>query len=1021
MSQQPSPCEKCQKSGLSLLLLRPSPIAKSGPLVPPGTQQVQSDPGLLNGIVPKRAPTESRYVLRLLRAGYVHVHIPSPPPGMKPWLSYRVTEQGDLVAQSETLFKDPKGVVSCNTAGHNASGLKLLHIPQVHKISGPIWIAFSANLWNDKLKAQNAANPKAMQKVDLLAGANPAQHSFKPDIAQLQGKVLECAVSQLRIDGHTEHDYAFNAMAGSGRVEQLASSLERAAARHPKTVGKELAVVLADPVGLATELNALRLRRDQLAKAELAKPENAWAMTSLQMLEGLRRSAVDDVSEKSWDAVSPLRTREAFAASKATLPQGSEWIPLSAEDRKAMVQAASSDNGFMSVLMSPYRRAFEQKHLGRVIYPDHEERAARWVHEQTAESFERWRKYIDEPAIDAWWKQLESHMRSQHTEPLARMEADWWSAREDDLFNQYFAVHFDEHDPNRPLQPHCPGATYAQEWQRCATPQPLAQGPIQQRFLAELRKKPSDPTAIGWRALVANQFNLLAFLEDYITNQRQDKLHDLGSGLFVSLKDRLSETDFRYGWVAHAGFAVSSLSITQSWSAALAGAAKALPLVADMQLVTSALMASQTIAMARDSAAKGTWLKTPVRVSVQLPVRQALALLRQRRDNAQAVVRAAQGNAQAMESPAVKAAQQELAQLPSNSAVKRAAGQRGDQLVTLTQLSDNHELARMGADTKTLLQSGAGPVAVGGKVAAALPWTAGTLVVTESQFAQMLARQPRRIQQAADAMRELAILGKGGTLKLEGQIGLLGVWINGWGLVGNFEKWRTSNSVLDLANTLDSLFGVVAGTAQVAEAALSASITNRLGAQAVQSALPMLGLKAVISGAGAASGFAVVVGQFIKAEQATARGDSGVASMYRMSAVSFLGFTATNGVQFVGALSNLMIARGSKAAIWRTGAAAAEGIGKRVAVRLGSRVLIGLTGWGLVFLAGGLVFEVTALLMTPDQLQKHVRRTRFGKGPDKFGSLDEEMTAVGQLFGQAPEPATPAVPTKTDDFVLQGP
>lgn len=1006
-------CTTCHKSGLSLLLLRPSPIAKDAALAPQGSGGVKSNPELVQGLVPQRQPTESRWVLRGLRQGYVHVHIPNPPARLKPWISFRVTEQGDLIPEGDALFNHAEASVQCARSGHNASGLKLLHIPQAHLITGPIWLAYSSNLWNDKLKKQNAANPKVMQAISLQGGS---PNTFRPTFEALQSSVLECHLTRLSIAQRTSHDYPFNTMAGPGRIDTLVSSLVNAAACHPSTTGKELAVVLADPVGVATELNALRLYRFELAKAEMAKPDHAYAMASLQMLDGLRQSVVDEFDEKSWDAVSPLRTRQAFDASKE-LPIGTEWVRLTPQERSRLVQSASGTSNWSAALLAPYRRIFETQDLGRVLYPDHEERAAQWVQEQTRKTFSRYQKYIDESAIQKWNTDFEKKMLAEHGQPQARYEHDWWSACEDTRYLDYFALHFDDQDPNRRTSPHSAGATYAQEACGSLTPQPMCEA-WQQAYMAELRKSPKDKTAIRWRSLVGNQAALLPDLEDYITSQRQDKMHDLGAGVFTSLKDSLSAADVKYGWLMHASFGLSSLSITQSWSAALA----ALPVTAasfapDAQRMVGALMTAQTLALARQSAVQGTWLKTPLQVSLTLPLREALSKVRRRRAAAEATIKAAGQNADRLASAEVRAAQQELANLPSNTALKRMAGRRSDGMVTLVQLSDNHEMARFNGNVRAAMDAGAGTLTTP-KTAAALPRSAGTLAVSEAVFDQMLARQPQRSRQAADALREAAIAGRGATLKLEGQIGLLGLWINGWGFFANGAKaWGTTDALLWL-NTGDSLFGVVAGLSQVTEAALSASLVNRLGAEAAKNALPLMATRFVTSGAGAASGFAVMVGQFIKAVQANQESNKTAFRAYLVSGLSFFGLAATSGIQFIGAFSNFMMARGSKMALWRMGAAFAEGVAERMAIRMGSRVLIGLTGWGLIFLGAGLLFEVWALSSTPDALQSHIQRSRFGKGPNHYSGFEEEFQALERLINPASSAASSSsAPTQEADAI----
>lgn len=167
MSTAAEPCKYCHKSGLSLLL-RPSPVALHAQLQVPGSREVAADPALVERWVPAGL-TQSRPVLRLLRAGYVHLYIPQ----TGQWRSWRVTPQAHLLAQDHPAF----GIVCANTVCTrpelNASGYRLLHLPQAHELIGQsIWLAFSANLWSDKLKARNRANPQAMVEVRL--GQAPA-------------------------------------------------------------------------------------------------------------------------------------------------------------------------------------------------------------------------------------------------------------------------------------------------------------------------------------------------------------------------------------------------------------------------------------------------------------------------------------------------------------------------------------------------------------------------------------------------------------------------------------------------------------------------------------------------------------------------------------------------------------------------------------------------------------------------------------------------------------------------------
>lgn len=985
MSQPSSSCEKCQKSGLSLLLLRPSPVAKTGPLVPSGAQSVQSDMALLNGLVPKRAPTESRYVLRLLRAGYVHVHIPSPPPGLKAWLTYRVTEQGDLIAQGDALFGNPSASITCNSKGHNAAGLKLLHIPQVHKITGPIWIAFSANLWNDKLKSQNAANPKVMQQLELLAGPNPAQHSFKPEMGQLQGKVLECAVSQLRINGHTEHDFAFNTMAGPGRIEQLASSLSRAAACHPKTAGKELAVVLADPIGLATELNALRLRRHELAKAEMEKPENAHPLNSSNALMGLKQVTLRSNLARSYETVSPVMSKGAFGdvmrvkPNPRGWPEGTVWEPLEA---------------------TPENKAKYGHGMGRVVFPDHHERAVAWARAQTKATWATMTKHFNEQERTGWLKQFEAKMKAEHDIPLARFEADWWAARQDSLFSDCFDLHFDDTDPNQALSSHCAGYVYTREVAQATTPAPLTQSKVLDEYLIELDKSPTDTKAILLRAMVANQAELMPKLQAvfdinlklgiaHLHENRNDKLYDLAAGLLqgahgANNPNAAQKLIVKYSWLSTAlgdllgGYTLiiaKSLYATLAASAARAGTAfyaseQGRKL---LQKAQSLLLVQRATDFVLQHSISGGGLKTPMQITKRYPIGHAMALVAGRDDM-------------------------------SRTQIQKAS--KGG-FIDLTLTSDNQEFAKLAGNMDEAVAQGKGRVSLPAKPKAVLlqtPAALGTLVLSEAQFSRLWIDKLKLSGRAANAFKESLSGGNAVMRSLDGRLAMGVVLINGVGLQSAFSS-LSSEDARTVRNgwvgMTDSTASVIGGLLQLWEVAAKASIAKRLGGQAVQRSVGINTLRASAAALGVVAGVANSFGQFARANDAYNDGNAGLAWMYVGSGLAFAGTSVTAGLTLAGALADRQLAKG-----------VASAAARRMAMRFGAQgaaTLLGISvsGWGVILLGAAVLFEVGAVLVTPTELQKWIKRSYFGNGPQdqKFprGDWAVEFVALEKLFS---EPAT---------------
>lgn len=83
---------------------------------------------------------------------------------------------------------------------------------------------------------------------------------------------------------------------------------------------------------------------------------------------------------------------------------------------------------------------------------------------------------------------------------------------------------------------------------------------------------------------------------------------------------------------------------------------------------------------------------------------------------------------------------------------------------------------------------------------------------------------------------------------------------------------------------------------------------------------------------------------------------------------------------------------------------AASGSTRLLAAKTG----MGLTGWGLVFLAGGLIFEIWVVLLTPDALQQHVQNSYFGKGGSadkKYKTLSQEEAGLRALTEPPPKSA----------------
>jgi hypothetical protein len=112
-------------------------------------------------------------------------------------------------------------------------------------------------------------------------------------------------------------------------------------------------------------------------------------------------------------------------------------------------------------------------------------------------------------------------------------------------------------------------------------------------------------------------------------------------------------------------------------------------------------------------------------------------------------------------------------------------------------------------------------------------------------------------------------------------------------------------------------------------------------------------------------------------------------NMYFVSALAYFGTGATSFLLALGAWSTRQILRG-----------AVESALVRIGVRYAGRVVVAsLTGWGLVLLGLGVLFEAGAVLLTPSEIQTWARKGRYGISRErKFATWADEEKALLHLF-----------------------
>lgn len=957
-------CDACNKSGLSLLLLRPSPIATHSDLQAPGSANAVADAALVTPFIPAGL-TESRPVLRLLREGFVHLYIPS----KDLWRCWRVTEHADVLEQNHPLFATPSVDASCCRKGHNTSGFKLIHIPQAHELMGQsIWLAFSANRWSDKLKSQNKANPKAMVEVKLGSTTAPA---FKPDAQALKRQLLECNVGTWRlpkVDEGLQPLFRFNSLSDDAEVQHLAQTLQKAASVHPKTLGHELAVVLPDPVGYAAELNALRLIADK--RGQQLPLEDQHKLQSHFVLKGLIDNVADKRALDTWAMV--ISKREFDRITRQPAMKG-RWVSLD-----GTVTVESGGNTPLGVRGDA---------MGRYWMEGREEVLAQKLPEFQAKAKKEIEKGYDPVASELWLKALEDRTRKA----LEPYERQWLAGRDHVAVAQYFALHFDEAERNRPstVQHHSPGDAYVRESAHIDGPPPKTSVQLLDAYMAAYYKQPEDPQAFAVRAMVANQKELFTELSKQLAGDpngdgMRDKSVDFIKGL---LEVKGEHFKVKYSWLTDATLGLAMGPMT-NLSAALgtyltvegADALKGRRKVAALAMNAAAWFGGMNTAL---KSAMGQRVVRPVLVSFWLE--------------------------QGMVNRAI---------LGPRGEFQGWMGARVGGKTLVTVLTDTERLASGPLDVKDLVTGAdAADVARGKKASAALAAQASGAIVlnaasglTPQQGAALFAQQVEEARKIGGTVRAAIPQGaKAVTMSIDGRLALASVIvqtigiINGAKAVGKAEVELKTSTVADRAakekalrdaklGYMDSLGGLVAGSLdamRVAGEAMNLQRGAAAGAVALNS-VHVLKFGAQVAGVfgGGLNGYV----SYLKAGQAHKDGTDSVALLHYFAGSAFYGTGATALAPVAASGLNYLAAR-------QIGGKMVQGAAVRLAAGVAAGGWVPIAGW--VLLGVGIAASVGAAILEPTPLEAWARQTPFGKGPggQKFKTVEEQNKALNETLG----------------------
>jgi hypothetical protein len=253
------------------------------------------------------------------------------------------------------------------------------------------------------------------------------------------------------------------------------------------------------------------------------------------------------------------------------------------------------------------------------------------------------------------------------------------------------------------------------------------------------------------------------------------------------------------------------------------------------------------------------------------------------------------------------------------------------------------------------------------------------------------------------------------TMGVNGRLALGSIFVQGVGLVNGLKALESAKDAKEVRDAWygiwDSTAGALGGLLELWAVAVNSRTLVQAGAQAVAQSAGLGALKFAANLAGAAGGAVNAAAAWAKAEDAGTAGNPSVARLYYGSFAAFSGTVVTGSAIALGSGANTLAARGF-------GGAAARGFLLRIGL-LETGAVLGMTasGWGLLLLGGGVIFQVGAMALAPTPMQKWASRSYFGKGDDKFtkGNWKAEFDGLQEALNTGTEEASNAAATSPPD------
>jgi hypothetical protein len=1009
-------CVACTKSGLPILVLRPSVVALDAALAPTSIASLKSPTDVLTKLVPNKALKKTRYALRTMRAGYLYVYYEKPPTPNQHWDIYRVTDDGDLIRRDQPTFNQT-GNVACTRSGHNAMAMKVLHIPNAHTQT-TVWLAFSANLWDTTLLARNAANAKVMYPVDIAAlvksGRIPDQ-GFSATADAIGAKVAEYTVESWTPRRSGGNDFPFKSL--KGEQENLCKSMAVIAAAHSQTKGKAIALVLADPAGVAAELNELRLRRHEQGLHWMYAEPRLHPLQTSQVVQSLHNQLSAQTLQKVREWVIPVMSSGQFEDWKrAGVDKSLGWSNARWVSFEEFYDSKNSAQDLAELRRMQLTYGFG---WGFVIYDDMDSRIPAEVERRMKRQWARYERYYNENQRAQWETNFHEQLHGLHTQPLALFEHDWNVWIDSDALKSYFALHFDGKAKNDPKEDArrgcCSGGVYCREAVKAFAPAPFTDEPTT-TFEQQLDKDIASEEAILKRAAL---FNQMSVIEQLVTDAgegagKRDKFYDFMKGLitFDMKINGKQVVEAKLSWLTNTMLGFSGGISTTLASVAYQGAAKAFPHAGAslagaaqsklQKMAAERLAKALHLAVAQNAAErayeaviKGAAPKVPVLLVADLDPQTAIDILRGR------------------------------GQSPKAKTIKNMLNQRTIRFVWLT---DSEELSKLQGDSQAALKAAASAQKVTRvemrRAAASLEaktlGNGATVVLTLDQVSHVYQRQMQAQAVAAQTWKnQLLEAAKSPGLKqfahsLDTRLALGSVIVQGLGIVHGMSSFNKAAAKGDeVAKTdavigmLDSAAGMMGGSFELMRTGTQVALQVSLGAaagDAIKASAGIALLRSLGSLMGVAGNAVNAYANWRTAEQMRVKGNFALAGKAQFAAIAFGIGAFPFLIATAHALTQSLVNAGLSNAALRTSATA---LGRVVATRvIGVAIIPGL-GWIVTAIAVG--YTIYVEVNKPSEFEQWLKDGFFGNregsppGLPKYKNWDEAEAELKQIMGGVAE------------------